>query len=359
MRATAALAVRDERLVPDLGRVLADAVPGVRAAAAVALARFPAALPLLLGATADAEPEVVETALRGIEALGDARALSRIERLGSSPQPRVRAAAAHALVALGGVTSHGPALDAALHDRETGVRVAAIAGIREHPVPEAVSYLETLLPSPETRIRHEVAMALGAIPSPGSARLLRTLSRDSEPEIRAAAVSGLASSQDTDLVAALAPLCKDSSEVVRSAVADALGRIGRPEGLAALRSLARDVYTPVRLLVAISAARIGTESALPVLDLLRRDGDVHVRLETIRAIGSLPFPGALSSLREEAARARGPVRIAAIEQLGARRDRESAALLRRYLDDPDESLRVAARRALEEIEPAGTAGSDR
>jgi HEAT repeat protein len=54
-------------------------------------------------------------------------------------------------------------------------------------------------------------------------------------------------------------------------------------------------------------------------------------------------------LRELAAEGNLASRIAAIDQLGALKDRGSIALLRKLAQDPVETLRAASRRALDKI----------
>jgi len=66
-------------------------------------------------------------------------------------------------------------------------------------------------------------------------------------------------------------------------------------------------------------------------------------------LGLLDQPEALARLRELAAEGDLASRIAAIDQLGALKDRGSIELLRKLAQAPVETLRAAARRALQTI----------
>jgi HEAT repeat protein len=105
----------------------------------------------------------------------------------------------------------------------------------------------------------------------------------------------------------------------------------------------------VRATAVASIARIGTEAAIAPLDRAAHDADPLVRLEAVRGLGAVPLPKTLERLRALAAAGDVDLRVAAIEQLGTRKDRGAVTLLRKISQDPVESLRNAARQALEAI----------
>src|SRR6185436_15887353 len=133
IRATAAISVRDGRLAADLGALLADPVPGVRAAAVSGLGGLEGdeALGYVLAATADADPSVAQAALDVLGARRDPRAVPRAERLVGSTQPAIRGAAARALVLLDALPLRRAAVERALADREPAVQLAVLDGFRE------------------------------------------------------------------------------------------------------------------------------------------------------------------------------------------------------------------------------------
>jgi hypothetical protein len=141
--ATRASAVRDvarhalrsdttrERAIPALVKVLQDdAVPAVRAEAAVALADVAAreALPSLLVAVEDDDGHVRQMALAAIGEIGDVRARQRLERALSDKRPEVRyqAVIAFARVAKDDPASVAAALLGALDDEDESIRYIAM-----------------------------------------------------------------------------------------------------------------------------------------------------------------------------------------------------------------------------------------
>jgi len=350
---TASLAgdARDLRFVQDLGALLSDELPGVRRTAVEALRAIgdPATFPFLMAATGDAKATIVESAIAGLENLKDPRALARITQLSAAVSAEVRAVVAHAIPSLGGLSTYATLFLKLAQDPDPGVRRAAATGLRDAPAPEAGPGLAKLVADPDAGVRRIAVQALREQTDPASTAVLATALTDPDENVRASAVLALGSRTARDQAGRVATLANDTSERVRAAVASTLGDLGRSEDLATLKTLAADPVASVRAAAVVAAARVGTPAALPIVSSGAKDADPVVRLETVRALGLLDQPEALARLRELAAEGDLASRIAAIDQLGALKDRGSIELLRKLAQAPVETLRAAARRALQTI----------
>ena len=350
---TASLAgdARAVRLVKDLGALLSDELPGVRRTAVEALRAIgdPATFPFLMAATGDAKATIVASAIAGLENLKDPRALARITQLSAAVSTEVRAAVAHAIPSLGGLTTYATVFLKLAQDPDEGVRYAAATGLRDAPAPEAAPGLAKLVADPDAGVRRLAVQALREQEGPAATAALAAALTDPDEDVRASAVLALGTRAARDEAGRVAAMAIDSSERVRAAVASTLGDLGRAEDLATLKVLAADRVADVRAVAVVAAARIGTPAALPIVSSGAKDASPVVRLETVRALGLLDQPDALARLRELAAEGDLVSRIAAIDQLGERKDRGAIALLRKIAQDPVETLRAAARRALETI----------
>ena len=118
------------RAIPLFEKALHDETPGVRSAAAVALADLAAheALPALLVAVEDADQHVRQMALSALGEIGDGRARQRIERALADARPEVRY---QALIAFARIAKSQPddvaaALERAMADKDDAIRYIAL-----------------------------------------------------------------------------------------------------------------------------------------------------------------------------------------------------------------------------------------
>jgi len=342
---------RDTRFLGDLGALLSDETPSIRRSALEALRATgdPGTFPFLMAATGDGDGGIAASAIAGLEFQKEVRALPRIAQLASSADASIRAAAAHAIAALGGARRFGPAFNRLVVDEQRSVRLAAVSGLRDAPSADAAVALARLSEDPDPVVRRGAAQAWRAQALPGASAALSALATDVDENVRATAVLALGFLHATEHADGVVALATDASQSVREAVAATLGDLGRPRDLETLGTLAADASPEVRATAVVAAARIGTDAALAVVALGAEDPDPLVRLETVRAYGQLGIPQSLDQLRSMAAAGELAIRIAAIDQLGARKDRGARPLLLKLAQDPVESLRVAARKALEAI----------
>lgn len=342
---------RDLRFVGDLGALLSDEMPGVRRTAVEALRGLgdPSTFPYLMAATGDKTTAIVVSAIAGLENLKDARSLPRVAQLVGSPTPDIRAAVAHAIATLGGLGTYGAVFTRLARDPDRAVRLAAATGLRDGPSQGAVPQLAAMMADTDGGVRRVAVQALREQEGTAASAALGAATSDKDENVRASAVLALGARRAKDQANVVAALAHDPSDQVREAVASTLGDLGRAEDLMVLKVLAADTAAAVRASAVVAAARIGTEAALPIVDSGAKDPDALVRLETIRALGLLDLPDALERLRQLAVAGDLESRIAAIDRLAERKDKGAIALLRKIAQDPVESLRMAARRALEAL----------
>jgi HEAT repeat protein len=151
-------------------------------------------------------------------------------------------------------------------------------------------------------------------------------SRLSEP----ATISQLLQSLDE---AAVPPSEDDLGEVLRELQARALGTI--------LSQLPLLASAPVRAVIGAAAERLASANTGELLRLLRVL-DAEALPETIRMAGRLKLPAAIPPLGELVGHAAPPVRLAAVEVLGALGTPGAMAALEPAIDDVDRAVRVAA-----------------
>jgi HEAT repeat protein len=129
------------RAIPLFEKALHDDTPGVRSAAAVALADLAAheALPALLVAVEDADQHVRQMALSALGEIGDARARQRIERALADARPEVRyqALIAFARIAKSAPSDVAAALEHAMTDKDDAIRYIALRIAEEHAIDSA------------------------------------------------------------------------------------------------------------------------------------------------------------------------------------------------------------------------------
>ncbi len=348
---------RDGRFVAELGRLVSDPVPDVRKVAVGSLHSIGTAetTRYLLAATTDSKPDIAAAAVAALEEkVNDVAVLKRVAALATSEATEVRRVVAHAIIVLGGFGSERETVDRLLADPQPDVRIAVITGLRDHPSPGAIPLLAQQLSSPNVVVRRQSVQALKLDTDPAALPALARFLADTDPSVRANAVLALASRSAPDADATIGALKSDPSEAVRSAVATAFGDLRRPEGLTVLRVLVADKSSRVRGIAAQAAGKIGTSRCFEVLDPALADKEAIVRIEAVRALGGVDLRDALPRLRRALKDSDPKVKIEAIGQVGTRKDEKAVPALRRALSDPSESVRKAARAALDRIQAAGT-----
>jgi hypothetical protein len=193
------------------------------------------------------------------------------------------------LTALGGGEAVVPAL---FRDRHPAVRAEAAEWAGEHPRPEVVEKLISLLETPEavgSWVLRDSLLRIGRTAIPALAAYLETHSgAQAEPALEVAA--GLA---DPRFAAAAERLCGDAEPRVRARAAALAGAIGGDPLVRRLESLLADPDAEVRAAAAASLGRLGHWPAATELARMLRDPAWVVRSQSALAMRRLGSPGHL------------------------------------------------------------------
>lgn len=318
---------------PDpLARWAGSPDPELRWRATYALVRRPdpAAAPLLLRLTDDADPRVRALAFRGLVApLVDSARLARP-----------------------GVVS---ALAAGAADADYGARISAIRSLGTFAEPAATRALAERLASAHPHDVLAAAEALGRIgpPAAPAAGALLALAESAErpPALREAALAALAAIAPSAARAASRPLAADAGWRLRAASARALAPAGPHDPtLQRLRADADPRVAAAALAATIDAAGDSLVPLRPLLLQALSSPDVGVRAAAIAALGRLLDPAALPLLLDAYARAAADAEqdaaLAAIDALAALREvggEPQRAFFARFARPADPLLRLRAR----------------
>ncbi|WAS98620.1 HEAT repeat domain-containing protein [Nannocystis punicea] len=398
----------DPGAAAQLVQFLGDAMPGVRAVAAVAVVRLHATLsmrgdPMAVAAAlaaGDGEPlrqrirELVEhrqlevklAALALAGALGDVRSLSHVLRAMSDPELRERAvefaaglgpAAVPVLVDM--VEQTAPE---ALGDLFLLVSGLGLAGAH----PRLIEALTTALAGPDA---HAACMAATALGKVGGVEVIAPLAQALALEgpageaaaVAFAAVAGralgsrharvaphlpadgdggalvrnvcrafglLGRGGDVGFVAPLIARLGDRDVGVRLLAARALGQIGgEHEGAAALALALQDEDAGVRAAACRSLGQLGAAESAPALLAASRDPSSSVRAAAVQALVGLDNPIALARLREVVLADNAPaVVIQAIAGLSRSGTDQDLVMLMSLCRAPDHEIVKAAARGL-------------
>lgn len=222
--------------------------------------------------------------------------------------------------------------------------------VRERAAGKLVIYGETVVPrlleettSEYTRVRFEVARILGRIRDPRATDALIRLLDDSSFNVAAYAAWGLGEMRAPAAVPTLLRFTESPARVFRQQVVWALGRCYSLEQQGALLDsvshvVERALHDPapdVRIAALQSARQLGYKGMGPQLIRMARDPSAEVRHVAVQALGQL---------------AAGDTPIPA-EPLDNAALTEISATLIAALDEPYQSIRTKAVRALERIGP--------
>lgn len=266
--------------------------------------------------------------------------------LSTSTDPRVRAAAAHAL---GGAPF--PAAVPVLQRRLVALRPSDVEELAEVAValsllaPEQSEPLAARLAAEaDPRLRVAASRALAASRQPGAGAALALLSADREPEVRLAAYAGLGTLGGPGVVplAAALPL-RYGDPFEAEAIVRALGATGDPSALPVVSPLLTGALAPE---AAAAIARLGLPAGVPVLIAALQSGGANGRIEIVEALSALGSMEAGEALSAELLSDRPAVRAAAARALGHLRFEPASARLEALRADYDADVRRASREAL-------------
>jgi len=192
-----------------------------------------------------------------------------------------------------------------------------------------------------------VVIALDNLRDSAAVRPLLLAITDDDPEVRMLAAEALGKAGPAEHADALIPLLDDEDLWVRAAAARALGRTGAERFgpvLAAHLAQATDIF--LLALIDVVGASAVREALEPLLALAVHE-DPEVRKTVLAALSSYDWVHARPAVLSHLSDPHWSVRKSAAEVLEHRRDPATDLLLEQLAtDDPDPSVRQAARKAL-------------
>ena len=184
--------------------------------------------------------------------------------------------------------------------------------------------------------------------------LLRTYAEDQKSAVALKAVEALGKLGGPEEIDYLQELYADDerSESVRAEALTALGRLESGASIPFLQEILQDQGAPrsFRWRACQALGEIGSPEALPAIEKAMNDGDTILRTYAVRALrafdSALVYDYFIEALRDSFWR----VRLAAVETLGERKERDSFDILAyKATRDPEEKIRIAAVHALAKI----------
>lgn len=349
----------DGEVIARLARATTAAEGGRRLSAALASARDSerAALVRVLGwlevegsteALVEAlrYPEARAAAVEGLVRIGAGAADALTRGLASLDDDALRPTA-QALGRIGSPAAVPALLE--LLDAAPETAAAAADALGRIGDPRAFEPLLRLLDHPQAAVRQAGVGALNSIAHPAMRERLPELLGSPSPAVResAARIAGYFG----EFADPLLSLCGDPEESVRRAAVEHAVYLDDPRVLEALRTAIRTDTGAARAAAARALARLAPSEAAALLAEALSDADLWVRYYAARSAASLRLPPLSGRLEAMALRDPAvPVRIAAIEALGAIGAPSILPALCALADDADPELRLSALAALGRIE---------
>lgn len=278
---------------PDIKRVLA------RFAVAQSGPSFKVATDLLNGKSAEDRKILVEAMVFSAKPTS----IDTLAALLKAKDDGARADAAQALVAL----SRHPELEAsvrphlvgAMGDKSATIRATIVRRLLEVRVPEAVTAAFEIAKGAETSTARiewmEAILATGLRPKIEDAKPWLT---SSDTEEKALAHELAAASRDEAFIKTLITMEQSTEFEPRMLALRALGRSGSPEASAIYSRTLFEALPEVRTVSAAGLAKLGREDSLGALErALKNEKDAQIRLDVIRAIGSIKSAKSVQVLR--------------------------------------------------------------
>ena len=284
---------------------------------------------------------------RGARAVGPLLAMldsAQEEDASDDTDQRARRAAAAVLGRLG-AASAVPALVALLDDVPE-VAVVAAGALGHIGDRRAFEPLVAKLDHAHAALRQVAVSALNSLGHPELGARLPALLRDPSPRVREAAAKVAGYLGDPALLDAMLALCADDDEVVRRSAVEQLVRFDDPRATTAVGNALTAGTAGVRAAAARALAHGESRDAIERLSAACGDVDPWVRYYGARSLGHLGrrSPEAATAMLLALAMHDPvpPVRIAALDALGALGVSTEHAALRAIADDPDPAVAAPA-----------------
>ncbi len=313
---------RDEKAVGELGRLLGDADPAVAAAAAAALGKIgPAAADTLVQALGSAparvRPAVAHACALCAEALAAQgkrdEAAALYDRLRHAKVPKtVRIAATRGAV-LARQAAGVPLLVEQLRESDAGMFALAVLLVRELPGPEATKAAAAELGklAPEKQI--PLLQALADRGDKAATPAVLRLAQSGDAKVKAAAILALARLTDASAVPALLDAAAGSDGEVAQAAMVALATLPGKEIDAAIVATGESADAKLRRAAIELIGHRRITAATPVLLKAAADADESICLAAVKALGDTAGLPDLPAMADLLIKAKGPKDLAALE----------------------------------------------
>ncbi|MBM4374299.1 MAG: HEAT repeat domain-containing protein [Deltaproteobacteria bacterium] len=299
--------------------------------------------------------------------------VAALARVLSDAKPEVREAAARALGSIGGTGSVSPLLGR-MDDASPRVRAVVLRSLGQLGDSRATIPILSKLQDPEPQVRASAARAVGALRDPRAASSLEVALSDKDADVVLAALEALGKTGASESVPVIAALLEEESSVggravssrsVREVGLTALGRLGTDDALHALvRALEREGPVPydeeatalVRRVLRLAGAR----AEEPLLRAIAQPASARASSAAALALAQVASQASRGRVAEQlvVAARRGALDVVqAMHALGRLGERAALPFVLENVDAADAAVRgiaiTIAGRLLEPSEPDG------
>jgi HEAT repeat protein len=278
--------------------------------------------------------------------IGDVRAVPALVEAIAQEDRDLLGPAAGALARLGDARAFEP-LVGLLGDDDLAVRHAAIGALNSIGHPDMAARMRTLLDAPDAHVRESAVKIAGYFGYRECAEGLIARCHDPDEPVRAAALEHVAYLDDPRVVPLLVEALDRDTPRARAAAVQALAHVSSAEVLAVLRRASADADPWVRYFSVTSLGRQVDRASLPILQrAAEHDAHQPVRIAAVEAIGAIGGDAAADLLAGLTSTPVEEVSIAAITALGQAGSSHALEPLRRALTGGNTAQRAAAAAAL-------------
>lgn len=294
----------------------------------------------------DENGHVREVAAEALGRLKSAEAIRKLTVLLADEYESVQESAIKALAAIGDESVLGDLLTD-FSGQDAGMRRNIVRLLGRIGTERASDALAFALKDEEPAVRKAVITALDSIGGAKTVRPFLLAVTDDDPEVRMLAAESLAKTGAPETADALLPLLNDDDLWVCAAAARGLGKLGAVRfGTVLAEHLRKATDIFLLALVDVLGATVVPEALEPLLSLTEH-GDPEVRKTVLQALEIYEWERVRPTVLAHLLDSHWFVRKAAVEILRSRRDLSATQTLARLADDdPDPSVRQAAREAL-------------
>lgn len=307
-----------------------------------------AAVPVLLDALSHTTGPLRAYTVEALGRIGDKRAVGAMIDLLQDPDEVMQFNAIMALERFADARAMKPLL-AVLESESRELRRRAVIALGRIGDPRASQAIQALLPNADESEREAILETLCLIGDEKAAEILVPLLAEPLAEQQRAILSWIKRTKPSNVLAALIPIIQNAAVAVRKQAADVLGEYSEPESVEALEELVTDPAAEVRAAALKSLAKTAGKKAIPVIEQALR-GEASVRCAAVIALGSLKdsntLPALLAMLRDPLPE----VRYHCVKTIGKLGAKHAATAIAPLLEDADDMVREAAKKAFADLE---------